>query len=145
MTRAELFKPLAYAGALPFIACALLVHTGIWSVPYLGATDYIAAAYGLAIISFLAGTHWSFFILFEERIAPHLLLTSNIITVITWVGFLFLPAQDALLLNTGAFAGLLYFDYQIAGASITVPKYIATRRTVTAIVVLSSLAIWSAL
>lgn len=145
MTRTELFKPLAYAGALPFIACAFMLNMGIWSVPYLGAPDYMATAYALAIISFLAGTHWSLFLQFEDQISSHLLITSNIITVTAWGGFLFLSVQDALLLHVGAFAGLLYFDYQISEARITSREYLITRRNVTAIVVLSLLATWSAL
>lgn len=145
MTRAALFKPLAYAGALPFVACAVLVNAGIWSLPYLGAPDYVAAAYALAIISFLAGTHWSLFLLHEDRIAPHLLASSNIITVIAWTGFLFFAAEETLILAVGAFAGLLYFDYRIAASGVTSGGYLATRRNVTAIVILSLLLTWSAL
>ena len=58
MEDARLFTALTFAGAAPFIAAALLAVIGVAAIPPFGAIGHIAASYALAIISFLAGTHW---------------------------------------------------------------------------------------
>ena len=57
MDQNRLYSILAYAGALPFVVCAAMPWFGFDRIPNLGAVDYIAQAYGLAIASFLANPY----------------------------------------------------------------------------------------
>ena len=78
---------LGWAGLLPFLSlpfglvfCATKAQIWIESV----------SAYGLAIVSFLAGAWWGIALLRREK---RILLLSNAIVLIAWAGFLTLDTQ----------------------------------------------------
>ena len=135
MTNNRLYAVLAYSGTLPFAACALLLAAGIPTITGIGSWAEIAAGYGLAIASFMAGVHWGTY-LHQPPCGPlNLLLTSNAITIAVWIAFVFAPVAVSLTVTGFAFLLLLAVDYQLAGAGLITPAYLALRRTVTFVVV----------
>ncbi|MFO7642382.1 MAG: hypothetical protein R6X17_14310, partial [Candidatus Competibacteraceae bacterium] len=58
VTNTRTYSLLTYAGALPFIASALLPLIGVSSIKAFGFVVYIAAVYALTIVSFMDGVHW---------------------------------------------------------------------------------------
>jgi Protein of unknown function (DUF3429) len=58
VAKTRIYSLLTYAGALPFVACALIPLFGVSSIKLIGSFDYIAAVYALTIVSFMAGVHW---------------------------------------------------------------------------------------
>ncbi len=49
---------LTYAGAIPFVLCAICFVLNIDVVPLLGNVKHIIAIYGVMIVTFLSGAHW---------------------------------------------------------------------------------------
>jgi hypothetical protein len=45
VAKTRIYSLLTYAGALPFIACALLPLIGVSAIQRIGSVDYIAAVY----------------------------------------------------------------------------------------------------
>jgi hypothetical protein len=88
-------RPLAFAGALPFVAAALLLLAGHSSVPVLGSVSGIAASYGLLILAFMAGVQWG------QRLSGiatslDLFLISNGIALAGWFAYLLLSQRCSL-------------------------------------------------
>lgn len=54
----HLYFYLAYAGAIPFLLCAILFAFKIQKIPILGNLQTVISTYSLVIASFMAGTHW---------------------------------------------------------------------------------------
>jgi Protein of unknown function (DUF3429) len=124
-----LLRALPYAGALPFVGCALLPLFGVRVVPLLGDVTSIALAYGLTIVSFMAGVHWGQY-LEGRRCDLNLLITSNAVTLLAWFGFLLLPPFHFSFLLVVLFGGLYLIDRPLHPLS----QYLTTRRNVTLIV-----------
>jgi hypothetical protein len=135
-------RRLAYAGALPFLACALLPWLGVDAIPPLGALNNIAALYTLAIVSFMAGAHWGI-ALYQPSIAEpiHLFLSSNAVTITIWLAFLVTTPDITLLIGVLAFLYLLWIDYRLYRMHRITADYWQTRCHVTAGVVISLLLI----
>jgi hypothetical protein len=126
---------LAYAGTLPFIFCAGAPWLGLPVLPGVGPCTEIAAAYGVAIVSFMAGAHWGTYLYQSARIPLNLFLTSNAITVSVWLAFILTPVAIALAVLLGAFLVLLSIDTRLAQVRLLSDDYMRMRRNVTAIVV----------
>jgi hypothetical protein len=129
----QLLRTLPYAGVLPFIACALLSFLGIKDVPPLGNTKTIMLTYGLTIVSFMAGVHWGQ-VLSGVKSNINLLVSSNVVALVAWFGFLLLPPHYFSALLMMLFVALYVIDRQLHPKS----DYLTTRRNVTALVCLSS-------
>jgi Protein of unknown function (DUF3429) len=130
----SLLRLLPYAGALPFAGGALLVLMRVHSLPFIGSTQYAVLSYGLLIISFMAGVHWGQY-LSGVRATVNLLVSSNVVALLAWFGFLLLPVFWFCLLLIFLFAVLYLIDMQLDSP----PDYLKTRCNVTAIVCLSLL------
>ncbi|MCG3880156.1 DUF3429 domain-containing protein [Psychrobacter sp. Ps6] len=130
---------LTFAGAIPFVACALLLVIGIIDIPYLGAVADILSAYGLVIASFMAGSQWGNHLSLadDDKWAVRLPLVSNVIAIVLWLGFLMLPVVGFIWLLVIGFASMLMIDYGLNRARIITPDYFKVRTYVTAIVVVS--------
>ena len=130
---------LTFAGAIPFVACALLLVIGIIDIPYLGAVADILSAYGLVIASFMAGSQWGNHLSLadDDKWAVRLPLVSNVIAIALWLGFLMLPVVGFIWLLVIGFASMLMIDYGLNRARIITPDYFKVRTYVTAIVVVS--------
>ena len=130
---------LTFAGAIPFVACALLLVIGIIDIPYLGAVADILSAYGLVIASFMAGSQWGNHLSLadDDKWAVRLPLVSNVIAIVLWLGFLMLPVVGFIWLLVIGFASMLMIDYGLNCARIITPDYFKVRTYVTAIVIVS--------
>ncbi len=132
----SLLKILPFAGAIPFIAGAFLPVINVTTLPFFGSVQVATLAYGLAILSFMAGVHWGQFIA-GAGVGSNLLIISNFVTVSAWFGYLILlPWQFAILLM-GLFLSVLLVDRSLVTKGVIAQDYFKTRALVTLLVVLS--------
>lgn len=124
---------MTYAGALPFIACALMLYSGINHVSLLGPVNEIVAVYALVIISFIAGVHLGTYLFYNTKTPKPLFIISNIVAAIAWMSLLFASPGNATLILVGAFIYLLGVDFLLKQERFISPTYFATRFIVTAI------------
>jgi hypothetical protein len=128
----NLLRLLPYGGALPFLVGAMFLLLGITQVPNLGRTDAMVLAYGLTIVSFIAGIHWGQHVS-GVRTRVNLLVSSNVVALAAWVGFLLLPKFFFCLLLIVLFIVLLSIDGHLRDQGQIDVNYASTRRNVTAI------------
>jgi hypothetical protein len=122
---------------LPFIGCAVMPFVGLTELWNLGSYDYIAAAYGLAIVCFLCGVHWGTY-LYDRAAAPdNLFITSNVIVVACWFAFLMAAQAITLFVLILALLCLLFIDYRLLTAGLLTDYYFRMRATATVIAVLA--------
>lgn len=137
MESRKLYPLLTYAGALPFVACALMPLLGIETLWNLGSYVHIAASYGLAIVCFLCGAHWGTY-LYNRAVAPdNLFVTSNVIVVACWFAFLMAVQAMTLFVLILAFLCLLFIDYRLLQAGLVTEFYFRMRRNATVIAAVS--------
>lgn len=136
----RLYTLLTYAGALPFIACALLPLFGIDTLPNVGRLDRVAQVYGLAIASFVAGSHWGTYLYKRERCPANLFISSNGIVLAAFFAFLLTGTVITIVVLMLAFAYLLFIDLGLRRADLTTDYYYGMRLRVT-LIVLASLAV----
>lgn len=132
----RLYARLAYAGALPFALCMVLAWTDSLRIPGLEEPAAVAAGYGLAIAAFMAGVHWGTYLYLGNRTPLNLLVISNAVTIAAWLGFAFTPVRSSLLTTAAAFTVLLWVDTRLARIRLISDAYMATRRSVTTLVVI---------
>jgi len=137
---------LVYGGALPFVFAALLVFfpglAGLFSLSAAQVAQF-AAFYGLAIISFISGSHWGLLLPGTQFPALRLpdglvlkgLLASNAIVVAAWVSVCFLSVTSALIIEVLCFAVLLVSDRALLRAELIAHDYYRLRQRISAIVV----------
>ncbi len=140
MSDAPLYRYLAYAGALPFLACGLLPWAGIDSLGPLGSARDVLAVYGLAIASFLCGTHWTFELKDPGHWGPSLFVVSNVLVVAAWAALIVAPVSIALGVLALVFVALLAVDHRIHARGGTSGDYWQLRQRVTAVVLFALLA-----
>ena len=140
MHKTTLYRLLTYAGALPFIASAFLLYSGYTAVPLLGEVDRILTTYALVIVSFMCGVHWGTYLHKREACPINLFITSNVITLTIWFGFLLWSPAIVLLLSMAAFGVLLWIDLHLYRKAIITKHYFQMRRNVTLMVIFSLLA-----
>lgn len=139
MRTSKLYAPLAYAGALPFIACAVLLILGVDVLPYLGPVSSIAVTYSLAIVAFMSGIHWGTWQQHKNLFSPPLLPLSNVLTLAMWFALLIATDSTALLAAIACFAVLLYLDLLLRRRNVISSEYFRIRRNVSFIVMISLL------
>lgn len=136
LTSVPLARVLPLAGALPFLLGAALLTFNVPVLPVLGPVQVLVSAYGLAIVSFMAGVHWGQHM--SGVSCPwNLLLTSNAATLIAWLSFVFMPPAWFAGVLAFLFLILLRIDQMLAGANAIDHNYFRTRVVVTGLVVLS--------
>jgi ATP/ADP translocase len=135
-TTIAITRPLAFAGALPFVASALLLWAGQASLPVLGAVSTIAASYGLLIFAFMAGVQWGQRLVGIET-SLNLFLISNAIALAGWFAFLLLSPKMYFASLAVLFAVVLMIDKRLAAEGHLSADYIRTRTVVSALVVMS--------
>lgn len=134
MFDSTIYRFLTYAGSVPFVACALLPYAGITTLGPLGAWHEVMILYGLAIASFLAGTHWAFELERPGAYPVSLFVVSNVIVLATWIGSLLGPVWFALAVQCAAFITLLVVDGVVAARNGITAEYWHLRQRITAIV-----------
>lgn len=138
ITQFSLRGVLPFLGTLPFVFGALLPIFGVREIPFLGPIESGVAAYGLTIVSFMAGVHWGQY-LSGVQSSLNLLMSSNAVALIAWGSYIGLPLFYVWFVFVGLFAALYAIDTQMA----IEPQYLYTRKYVTAIV--SACLVWIAL
>ena len=128
-----LYTSLALAGVLPFVACALLPLFGVISVEPFGRLDQLANSYGLAIVCFLAGIHWSTYLLRQDQLPFNLMIGSNVVFLATWFMFILADTAWSLLTQCAALIVLLLIDWRLKNAAIINASYLQTRFLATTI------------
>ena len=141
MENPRVYAALAFVGASPFVFCAVLPWFGIASLPLLGPLDQLANIYGLAIITFLAGTHWSFQLQHASRTPFNLFITSNLVFLAVFFAFVIAELRWSLLAEVLAFLYLLYVDFRLRKADLTAAPYFRVRNIATSLACLSLLII----
>ena len=131
----KLYLYLTYAGALPFIICAVCLALDITSMPLLGATKQVLSVYALIIATFIAGNHWGQHLYMKDKWQYHLPISSNVIVVTLWFGFLILPFKPLLVIFIVAFLVLLVVDQRLFRHNLITRRYFQMRCFATAIVV----------
>lgn len=130
---------LAYMGTLPFVAGAVLISLGIEQLFFINDMTAMVNSYGLIIVVFMSGIHWGNYISDNKCNSINLLLTSNVITLISWFAFLFTPAEGALIIYCIAFLTLLYIDSRLLLLKVITHHYYKLRFSITSIVIISLL------
>ena len=136
MNQEKLYQALIYAGTLPFVGVAILSLLGIETLAFLGATKVIAYAYALAIVSFIAGTHWGQYLVLEGQIKLNLFVISNVVTVVVWIGFL-VGMQFFGIVAAVGFVALVGVDFKMIEYNAITKLYLKTRIQATIITVLA--------
>ena len=132
------FYYLTYAGAIPFILCAICFSANIKSIYLLGSVEKILSAYGLVILSFLSGSHWGQHLYIHRRIWDYALpVFSNIIAVLLCFSFLILNFRMLVAIFVTVFIILLIIDYCLFQIHLISDHYFQTRCVVSAIVIVS--------
>lgn len=95
---------LGWAGLLPFIATPAALYL---FEPQAKLVAEAGAAYGLAILCFLAGAWWGIALL---RRRTGILFASNIAVLIAWAGYALLDRPGSLVLLAAVFFGMVFFE-----------------------------------
>ena len=131
------FAGLAFAGASPFLICAVLPLLGIESLWAFGALDALAAIYGLAILCFLCGTHWSIQLMRPERAPLNLFFLSNVVFLIVWFTYVLADLAVLLTVQVAAFVVLLLVDRRLRYRELVSGSYLRVRSIATAVAAVS--------
>ena len=137
MKASRVYRILTYAGALPFVACAVLPFAGITELGPFGDWSRVIVTYGLAITSFIAGTHWAFELARPGTYAISLFVISNVVVLAVWVAALVAPVEIALGVQLIAFLVMIRVDKAVAQSGGTPEGYLATRQRITFVVMLA--------
>ena len=141
MTDSKIYSILTMAGVTPFVACALLPLFGVDSIYPVGPLGEVAAGYGLAIVSFLAGIHWATQLYGLQKTSFNLLIVSNIVFVATWLAYAIGSLAMALIVQALALVVLLGVDRWLLGTGVITGHYLRMRSAATVLAVASLLLI----
>lgn len=141
MNDRKIYSVLTMAGVTPFVACAVLPMFGVYSLDQLGLMGEVAAGYGLAIISFLAGIHWATQLYELQKTPLNLLIMSNVVFVAVWLVYALGTLDAALIVQALALLILLGLDRWLLGSGVITQHYYRVRGAATVIAVASLLLI----
>jgi hypothetical protein len=137
MPHRRLYTALALAGTLPFAACALVDLSGA-SLPWLTVAPHdIVNAYGLGILSFLAGSHWGTYLYRSSESPINLMIASNLLFLAAWFAFVFAGPPVASATQIAVFVALLAVDDRLRRSGLIDGHYFRIRLTATLVAVLS--------
>jgi hypothetical protein len=137
MPHRRLYTALALAGTIPFAACALVALSGA-SLPWLTVAPHdIVNAYGLGILSFLAGSHWGTYLYRSSESPINLMIASNLLFLAAWFAFVFAGPQVASATQIAVFIALLTVDDRLRRSALIDSHYFRIRLTATLVAVLS--------
>ena len=137
MQDSKTYTILALAGTIPFVACALLPLIGYSALPYVGSLDTVVASYGLAIVCFLAGTHWGIFLSGRSPGSLNLFIVSNVVFLAVWFAYIGGSLKQAIVIQLLAFVALLLIDRRLKASDVTTASYYRVRAVATAVAVVS--------
>lgn len=126
-------KILTYMGVLPFLFLGFTktIQVSIFD------TTMLLPTYGAVIISFICGIHWAAFLFFSEKCTHHLLIQSNVITLLGWVSILPAVSYFTEILQILCFIYLLLLDFELYKNQVIPSWFFKLRTRVTLLVVLA--------
>lgn len=133
------YSSFVMAGALPFIAAAAAIIGGIDSFGPVTSVTASIVAYGLAIASFVAGTHWAIYLQFKAWAPTNLFVSSNAAVLVPWLTFVLGTANDTLVALVLTFVFLVFVDWRLHRSHLIESSYFRLRLAVTAVVCASLL------
>lgn len=133
----RLYSILAFAGAAPFVAAAVLPLLGFVDIGPFGPAHEVAAAYGLAIVCFLAGTHWGTYLTRARTLPVNLFITSNVVVLGAWFPFMLASTTGVIVALLIAFAYLLFVDYRLLAVQEIDSAYFRVRVAATSLAAVS--------
>lgn len=125
------------AGASPFVAAAFAALTGVESIGPVRSVTAAVVAYGLAIASFVAGTHWGIYLQNRSTAPLNLFVTSNAAVLVPWLTYVVASTGSTLVALVLTFVFLAFVDWRLAALNLIEAAYMRLRLTVTAIVCLA--------
>lgn len=134
MNKKNLPYILIFLGSIPFVFFSFLRIISLEEFFYLDI-NYILSIYSLSIISFICGSHWGLF-LTNNTLKINLFFLSNLLTISSFFGILFLKMNYFFLLQILILIILLLIDFYIYRQNITQLKYIYSRIIITILVVI---------
>ena len=134
MNKKNLPYILIFLGSIPFVFFSFLRIISLEEFFYFDI-NYILSIYSLSIISFICGSHWGLF-LTNNSLKINLFFLSNLLTISSFFGILFLKMNYFFLLQILILIILLLIDFYIYRQNITQLKYIYSRVIITILVVL---------
>jgi len=141
MQETRSYTALALAGTIPFVAGALLPLLGHEALPYLGPLDKLVASYGLAIVCFLAGTHWGTYLSGRSADSLNLFVISNVVFLAVWFAYLGAGIKSAIGIQIFAFLTLLFIDMRLRSNDVISTTYLRVRTVATLIAIVSLLVV----
>ena len=130
---------LACLGTIPFVIGAIFTTLGYQQLFFVGDLALMVESYGLIIVVFMSGVHWGHYLSDKNCHSINLLITSNVITLISWFAFLILSVELILIVYCLAFSILLYIDAKLLSIQVINKPYYKLRLIITTIVILSLL------
>ncbi len=124
-------------GVVPFLIVISLVVGGVTALPVVGPSYHVLVSYGLVIAVFLAGSHWGQQFSVPEPWPILLALSSNVVTLVVWFGYLALSAYHFIFLLSLNFLALLLIDYLLYRIGCIERFYYLTRCIITSLVILT--------
>ena len=134
MNKKNLPYILIFLGSIPFVFFSFLRIISLEEFFYFDI-NYILSIYSLLIISFICGSHWGLF-LTNNTLKINLFFLSNLLTISSFFGILFLKMNYFFLLQILILIILLLIDFYIYRQNITQLKYIYSRMLITILVVI---------
>ena len=133
LTKNNLYILVTYAGALPFVACVIMLYSGIDTLEGYGSVSNISAVLALIIVSFIAGLHLGTYLFYRTQTPKPLFIISNLIAIFAWITLLVANVKFALTILIFAFLYLLLVDYLLKRELFISSSYFNTRVIVTLI------------
>lgn len=127
------------AGALPFVVAAAAIISGMESIGPVRSVTASLVAYGLAIASFVAGTHWAFYLQFRASAPTNLFVSSNLAVLAPWLTFVVGSIADTLVVLVLTFPFLVIVDWRHRRSNLIESAYFRLRVAATAVVSVSLL------
>ena len=129
----------ALAGAIPFVAAAAFIFNGVESIGPLRSVTESLLAYGLAIVSFVAGTHWGIYLESRSSAPTNLFVSSNAAVLVPWLTFVVGSIEHTLIALILTFVFLTLVEWRLYTAKLVTRAYFHMRVTATLIVGISLL------
>ena len=137
------FIYLSYAGLIPFVLLTILLFIDINPLSSLVSVQNVLSVYGILIASFVAGSHWGISLSLPEDLhLTFIVILTNIIAILLWLGFLFLSFRMLLLMLISIFIIELISDYIIYSKHATDKIYMKSRFYVSSILIITLFFIW---
>lgn len=124
---------LGWAGLLPFVAAPVALYVSADHASLVGSA---IAAYALAILCFLSGAWWGIALL---RRQPGLLVISNLVVVIAWLGFVLLDLRACVIVLAVLLPGTVVLERLHPVFRLQPDYYAALRMRLSAVASLSLL------